>query len=397
VLAVLLNNVTDGTIEVTEVGVTLATPATLNASATLKVAENKTLIINGVTLTVEEDATITATGTGSGTITNNGIIEAENVTALATVLALTGINGKVAVSGTDVTLVAATIPNGVTLSVPTGQILTVPAGVTLNVAATGTLTTTADGNTGKVEVAEAANALITVATGGTVTGDVTKTVTGSYELPIGTEDLPPVGGGTPDVATPKNYDATTTGTPDITLAAKKSLATTGAGAGFITIKLTGNVTDTTAGANSDKVVDLWFGGNSDSPTTGKFAIATIKGLFASVKEQNKLLKNYNPSWAYYKGTTFPNIKSSYTEMTTPTSTSGNYIWLGDSTNTEAFNWSYRAGSSATPDDDELTLLLWSGAGTKQAKLEVTAPPDAGTTPTYTVIVDWSDVTINAAD
>jgi hypothetical protein len=340
-------------------------------------------------------AKLTVTGTlalpDSATFVNsNGTIEAANVQALVNVLDL-AIYGTVTLKATgDVTLsspaakISILIQQDVELTVNAGQTLKVSENVTLTVGGGGKLT-----GPGSLVVDEYGSVVVEetgdVTVMGSSSGDIV--VTAKYTLPTGIESRPSLDGKNP-VDTPKNY--LDNNAPLISLAAKKDLATK-----IVTISLTGTVADSRV--NNFKVVDLWFGVDSSlSTTTGNFAIATIKGLFDSVKTQAKLLKNYNPSWAYYTDTSFPTIQYEHpTEA--PSTASDNLLWLGDEDDyPEAFNWSLREGSNDNPDEDELTLLLWSGvpAANQKARLEVTAPPNASTSPTYTVIVDWSKLIIN---
>jgi hypothetical protein len=396
-LATILAKVTAGEVQVT--GNVALDSAEIQGTATLKVASGTLTINENQTLKVTTNATL-AVETSSA-LTNSGTIEAANAAKLAAVLALgTKLNGKVAVVG-DVEIVASsgtlTIPTGVTLTLAESQELTASG----TIEGAGSINAEADGSS--LVVDEDGGFTLS---GGTVTGDVTQDVTSSYTLPTDTEDFSEYDETlyADYTEVQKNYLDGSDNTKITIASAKKSLATTGEGAGFITIKLTADdpIADEEV-VDDELLVDFWMGWPADEEktTTGNFAIATIKGLFDSVKTQNKTVKNFNPSWAYYKGQEdyFSNIVTVSAPDTAPTTAGGgnNLLWLGsDNIGTGAFNWSYRAGSSGSPDDDELTLLLWSGPTsggpiTKQAKLEIA--PSSGTA--YTVIVDWSGVTINA--
>jgi hypothetical protein len=209
-------------------------------------------------------------------------------------------------------------------------------------------------------------------------------VSAKYTLPVGTEELPPVGGGATKIDVPKNYLSGST--PVINYTAEKNLDTK-----VVTIKLSGTVTDTFVG--SDSVVDLWYGGMKDDAKKigGNYAIVTIDGILAEkgALAKDRVIKNTNPSWVYYKGWT--TLDSPPTGATTET-----YIDLND------YDKSVHVGKRATEQkDSDLTLLLWSGpqGGTirikRAATLDITPAGDGAVDP-YRVIIDWADLTIQAS-
>jgi hypothetical protein len=158
-----------------------------------------------------------------------------------------------------------------------------------------------------------------------------------------------------------------------------------------TIYLTGPVTEDRA------LVATWFGaaGNNVS-ATGKYAIATIKGLFnGDVIANGRTLKNTNESWNWYAGQTNETNEIISNAFLTEAATGIPHVWLGDATHPDAFVWKKKVGPIT---DDELTVLLWSGAGTKQATLEIVPLNSDKSTlnndAKYTVIVDWSNLVIN---
>jgi hypothetical protein len=151
--------------------------------------------------------------------------------------------------------------------------------------------------------------------------------------------------------------------------------------GKVSIKLGGTVT------SNPELVRAWFD-EKGSQATGTYAIATIKGIFnTEAKKAGTTLKNYNPSWWYYKGaatndTTGPLLEHEATTAPTAYPT----LWLHATDPAKSYNWK----KSASTRDDDLTLILWSGASTKEATLEITpAAPNTA----YTIIVDWSGLTI----
>jgi hypothetical protein len=155
--------------------------------------------------------------------------------------------------------------------------------------------------------------------------------------------------------------------------------------GVVTIFLTGTVTE------DAELVEDWFDtkGADAAALGGNYAIVTIDGLFTdAAKAANSSLKNTNPSWYYYKGVAPAGLRGG---ETAPTSAATSYptLWLHPTNAYESFNWKQYLEART---DSELTLLLWSGATPKQAKLEFM--PAAGAA--YTIIVDWSGVEISAS-
>jgi hypothetical protein len=315
-------------------------------------------------LTIASDVKLIVTGTlaNNGTLDNKGIIEVPTATKLADVLKLNGLNGKVTVNKTEVTLLSdAIVPIDVELLVPSGQTLRVSE-VTLTV--NGKLTVngnlTGDGN---LVVADTDRVVVGENGDVTVTGSGRIDVTAKYSLPTHTEIDTSV-----SATANKNLQG-------ITRTAEKNLED-----GVVTIYLGGTVTE------NETLVETWFGAKGSSAPAGNYAIATIDGIITdAAKATGTVVKNTNPSWQWYKGASHGFMVSDK-----PTAaTTAKHIWLGSETETEtAFNW---REYGALP-NNEFTVILWSGADTKQATLEIT--PDGK--PKYTIIVDWSGLTINEA-
>ena len=105
------------------------------------------------------------------------------------------------------------------------------------------------------------------------------------------------------------------------------------------------------------------------------------------------IKQTNHSFVYYKGSTNDISASELTEAVVASTNAAN-IYIPTTNESGAYKW--KKYDSGSPIDDSATsgfgVLLWSEANPQTAKLEIT--PNGGTK--YTVIVDWSGVTINAA-
>jgi hypothetical protein len=223
---------------------------------------------------------------------------------------------------------------------------------------------------GKVEVAEGAEFTLS---SGTITGDVTQVVDDDYTLPTDTES---------------SLDDAAKNLSGITHTAKKSLATTGTGAGIVTIYLGGAVTADHA------LVTTWYGNAGSEKPDGNYAIATIDGLFTDITgalSAGRTIKQTNESLHWYKGMTHATNGYISDDVLTVATETTPHIYLGTNAS-DAFTWKKLAANTT---DTESTVILWSGATEpKQAKLEI-VPAGDGAAPAYTVIIDWTGLTINA--
>jgi hypothetical protein len=204
-----------------------------------------------------------------------------------------------------------------------------------------------------------------------VPGDGSSDVTADYTLPTGDSSL---GAGF------------TNNLEGISQTAKKSAD------GVVTISLKGTVT------SNEHLVETWFGAKGGSAPAGNYAIATINGIFnADAIAYGRTLKNTNESWHWYKG--FNNASNDIISDSklTEAATGKPHAWLGADPS-EAFVWKKIPGPIT---DDELTVILWSGATNKKATLEIvplkTDKATLNESAKYTVIVDWSGLTIKSVD
>ena len=246
------------------------------------------------------------------------------------------------------------IPAGVTLVVPADKTVTVSSGATLDV-------------DGIVSVAG------TVTGAGTISGAGSITVTGT--------------GTAPGIA----YGLSTTNNMNPSglsyASATKNLAT-----GLTTVKLGGTVE---AGVSQVKDA-IWGADPGENAPDGNWSWAVITGILPAGLEANSgiEIKQTNASLLYYRGIELGDVSSeSSLPNEAPTITDGDgspgcIFFVGDT----AYKWA-KYGTGRNPkdtEDDGFGVLLWSGADPKTATLEIT--PKNGTL--YTVIVDWSCVTIN---
>jgi hypothetical protein len=186
-------------------------------------------------------------------------------------------------------------------------------------------------NENSLNATEPSNPLVDqVADEAAAVSEGTVDVSALYTLPIGTEKLPPVGGGEPKIDVPKNYLSGST--PVINYTAEKDLST-----GIVTIKLSGTVADTFVG--SDSVVDFWYGGKKAEAKAlgGEYAIVTIDGIFTEdAKKANTTLKNTNPAWLYYKGAATGTVILASEPENAPTSAPT--LWLDATDADKSYNW-----------------------------------------------------------
>jgi hypothetical protein len=337
----------------------------VNVGSDLEIPKDATLTIEGA-MTIETDATLKVTGTlalaDNATLVNDdGTIEAVDVNKLLELLRLNGIRGDMTVkwntAGSKLVVLSSgesiVIPEDVTLTVINGQTLLVSSNATLTV--NGTLT-----GEGSLDVN---GSVVVKATGNvTVTGDSSSgliNVTEKYKLPTDTDAK--VGAG-------KNLTG-------ISRTAEKNLVN-----GDVTIYLGGTV------KKNEDLVEAWF--DTKGPdATGNYAIATIDGIFnTEAQKASTTLKNINPSWWYYKGVTTGILQTAPDPTNPPTAWPT--LWLPESEMETPYNLKK---TTTARTDAELTILLWSEANPKEATLEIT-PVAAGTA--YTIIVDWSGLTIN---
>ena len=171
-----------------------------------------------------------------------------------------------------------------------------------------------------------------------------------------------------------------------------STVTRSAVTGITVVKLTGTVTD---GITQSSIDNIWGAAKgSNAPTTGKWTWAVIKGIIPANTTANSLMeiKQTNESLLYYKGVVLNDVSSATAlPETVPTITNGGdspgcIFFVGDT----AYKWA-KYGSGRNPlDYGGFGVLLWSGASDKKAILEITPASETA----YTVIVDWSGLTIN---
>jgi hypothetical protein len=341
--------------------INVTSDTTIKADSTLTIANTGKLTIAS-TATLKVAGTLALTGTDTLDNIYGGTIEVTTAATLAEVLELNGLNGKVTVNKTDVTLRSdAIVPSGVELLVPSGQTLRVSeVTLTVNGKLTVNGTLTGDGNLvvedGSVVVGK--NGDVTV-TGSNSSGLID--VTAKYEL--------------------NKTDNNTTNGIEIDHATRDA-------DGVDTIYLKGtNVTD------DSEFIATWYGTKSGA-TTGNYAIATIKGLFnGDVLANGRTLKNTNESWSWYNGYKHSQDANISDTPMQEASAGDSHIWPGNN-ETPAYVWKKTVGPIT---DDELTVILWSGATNKQATLEI-VPLNADKSTLndaakYTVIVNWDGLNI----
>jgi hypothetical protein len=108
----------------------------------------------------------------------------------------------------------------------------------------------------------------------------------------------------------------------------------------------------------------------------------------------------SPSWAYYLDNT-----NNDTAPVTGARTEWPWTYVDTSNYNNSVVWRKKAADNSPPvaGDADLTLLLWDPPTTgitpavvKSATIVVTPPSGVAGAYSYTVIVDWSGVTINTA-
>jgi hypothetical protein len=344
-LAAILAKVTAGEVQVT--GAAELDSAEIKGTATLKVASGE--------LTINTDETLKVTGTlafeTSGTLDNDGTIEAATPTVLAAVLGLgTKLNGKVAVSGTNVDIIPTgtlAIPANTTLTLAENQALTASGGT---IDGAGSIDATATDS--KLEVAEGV-AFGTVFAA--VTGNVTQVVLGI------------------DISGPETEDL-------LELTYVKKDLTTGDSNGFVTIKLGGSVGKTIPAGS---IYDIIFSGGANPATvliptaaTTGYSAVRITGLFVDGTDGTGKITQYNQAFNMWNDGVLQFIGGTYGET-------GVYKERSDYT-----------GLSSTETFD---IPLWngwnvdSGNAPKIIKLEITQP---ASTPANkkTYLIDFQNVT-----
>jgi hypothetical protein len=176
----------------------------------------------------------------------------------------------------------------------------------------------------------------------------------------------------------------------VTVASKKYLAT-----GNIDITLKGTVTGgiTTAGAA------IW--GNqaaSGAPKISDFSWVVLNNLLPAPVNGAIEIKQTNDSFRYYTGLyNYPNNHAT-TTLITAAQESDPYICIpstGTPCKWKKYIISDGSGQPADTTDNGFGVLLWSGASSKTATIEVDrAVIGSAAAVKYTVTVDWSGVTIN---
>jgi hypothetical protein len=297
-----------------------------------------------------------------------------------------------------------------------GDVGDIPAGVA-EVGAVVNGTTIKEGATGKITTVKVGNAALTVATGETAvikgevefTAKITVAEGGTLVIPTGSKltlgnsgeidtagqgkiivegtgtapDMPKLTVGT---GTNENGIDTTAevNPPKLELiSAEKDLKT-----GNITVKVGGTITDKfTAWALGDQ---CWGSDHEipgpEGPKTGYWSWGTFDGILSSAIQTNGgSIKQTNLALRYYQG------KDVLLDKEPTEAVAAGTGLYADAT--KAIKW-----KSYTTTDSYLSVLFWSGASPKTATLVIDPGKDSNQVdpPAYTVIVDWSALTINPA-
>jgi uncharacterized repeat protein (TIGR02543 family) len=153
--------------------------------------------------------------------------------------------------------------------------------------------------------------------------------------------------------------------------------------GITTIYLTGTVADE---INNWSETNVWGAGETDKPDTGAWSWAVIDGILTDdALEAGTVIKQTNESFRYYKG----GHQEADNPLTNPVSTGTEDIYIPDTG--AVYKWKLYTNANGARDTTGggFGVLLWSEAAVKTATIEIT-PDDAAA---YTIIVDWSGLTI----
>ena len=164
--------------------------------------------------------------------------------------------------------------------------------------------------------------------------------------------------------------------------AKRSTVT-----GITTIKLTGTVS---GGLTDWSKNNIWATGITP-PDSGNWSWVVITGILnTDALLANTIIKQTNQALRYYENGN--DILSDEPSMDNPPtgSTHTIYISLDKSVAYKLKKYTSANGAVDTSGDKGFGVLLWSEASPKRSTLEITPASGAA----YTVIVDWSGLTIN---
>jgi hypothetical protein len=251
----------------------------------------------------------------------------------------------------------------------------------------GTATIAGTFNTGTDNLIIEKNSTLTVAKNGGLTSDTT--ITGEGTLVVyGTAS------GMPALSTEE--DKNPTGYASITISSKKDLKS-----GDITINLGGSITENVSET-------LWASAGNSKPS-GRWSWAVITGILpvkatggGNLEAASSIeIKQSNQSLHYYSSTVPAGDLSSAKALPTSapiiTNTETNQACIFLLPDGSAYKWA-KYGEGRNPvdsTDNGFGVLLWSGADLKKATIEI--KPTSAMVPAspYTVIVDWSELTINS--
>jgi hypothetical protein len=247
------------------------------------------------------------------------------------------------------------------------------------------------GNVTTVTVAMVANTTLLIPAGATLT------LTGAGITGVAGTVIVEAGGsatGMPSFSTDTIISTQADANPDledVTIASTKNLAT-----GGIDIKLYGTVE---SGLSDTAKNNVWGNGGGSKPTTGTWSWVVIDNLLPTPVAGEMDIKQTNDSFRYYTGSS-QDVSATPLESAVSGSSPNIYI----PANASPYKWKKYTlavsgdtftGQAADTATNGFGVLLWSVAPSKTATIAI-ARPSTNPTVSYTVIVDWSGLTIAPA-
>jgi uncharacterized repeat protein (TIGR02543 family) len=162
---------------------------------------------------------------------------------------------------------------------------------------------------------------------------------------------------------------------------------------IVTITLGGTVTGGLNLTADGFVKNTFAPAGINHPTTGNWSYATITGILTTpALAANTVIKQTNQSLLLYKGNDTVETNESNTSSWASNPPTGlPNIYISDD-NSDFYKLKQYTAPNGARDTtaNGFSILLWSGASSKTATFEITPQGQ----PQYTVIVDWSAVTIS---